>query len=39
MGPEKGSREVDIVILKISAGPEPNGAQNFKIHIFTNLKK
>ena len=41
MGPEMGSRGVNIVILKIPEGPEPNGAQILKIHIFSEffLKK
>ena len=39
MGPEIGSQGVNIVILKIPAGPEPNGAQIFKFHIFTEIFK
>ena len=39
MGPEMGSRGVNIVILKIPEGPEPNGAQILKIHTFSEFLK
>ena len=37
MGPEIGSRGVNIVILKIPEGPDPNGAHFLKIHIFSEF--
>ena len=39
MGPEMGSRGVKFVILKIPEGPEANGAQILKIHIFPDYFK